>query len=371
VVVVNNEHREVEYKGDDPAIKDALERVKPITLEEADWSVDDGRYGVIDGFIAVVDGRDDLDGALQQARELIQQADFEVVTVVRQSASLEKTKDKISDLFWNAAFGQQAIVRPDRTTGLGFAKQGTVLLDPDHNNFYIKSPASSFTTLNMVRSMLGRDVPEFNYKKAGFLSGGPDLGKDFKTIFGAAGRAFPEYMSVYMSHGASTSEPGVMHFDSGYVVKDSVTDGGLQSRSNSDLPHKFIEAANTREFDPLPGGVTVTASIVGGGSIVRKTDPARYDEYKEHERSRELAKHKAYFQDGDDIGYQGQDGDIMIMRNDRWPDDEHGNSRLPSDHCSTIINAYGNHGNHLGRMVGLMSSQVCYMSPQVHEQVEL
>ncbi len=42
-----------------------------------------------------------------------------------------------------------------------------------------------------------------------------------------------------------------------------------------------------------------------------------------------------------------------------------GNPRLPSDHCAAIINAYGNDGNHLGRIIGLMSSEVCYMSPQV------
>lgn len=367
--MAKDHHSEIKYNGDDPSIKNALSRVKPITLAEAKWS-DDG-YGVIDDFIAVIDGQDDLDGALRLARELIQKPDFEVVSVVRQSTTLDKSKDKVSDLFWNAAFGHKAVMRPDKTTGFGPAKQGTVLLDPDANNFYIKTPASSFTTLNIFRSMLGCDVPYFDYKKAGILGGGSNLGKDFKTIFGAAGRAFPEYMSVYMSNGASTSDPGVMHFDSGYVAQNSDAGNVLQGRNNSDLPHKFVAAASARNFTPLPGGVTVTASIVGGGSIVRKTDTDRYEQYKEHESNRELSDNKVLFQDSDDLGYQGQDGDIMIMRNDRWPDDEHGNARLPSDHCSTIINAYGNHGNHLGRMVGLMSSQVCYMSPQVHEQVGL
>ncbi len=358
-----------EYKGDDPAIRDALDRVKPITLEQADWSGADDRYGVIDGFIAVIDGRDDLDSALELAREIIQIAEYEVVTVIRQSSSLAKTEDKISQLFYDATFGRQAVAVPGKKVGSGPARQGTVMLDAEHNNFYIKTPSSAFSSVNLLRGILGRDVPAFDYKKTGLLSGGLNLGKDVETVFGAAGRAFPEYMSVYMSHGASTSEPGVMHFDSGYVAKeDPVTGAEVIGRHNIDLPHKFIEAAQKRDFEPLPGGVTITSSVVGGGSIVRKTDLKRYQAYKEQERNNELSQNKEYFQDGEGIGYQGQDGDVMIMRNDRWPDDEHGKPRLPSDHCSTLINAYGNDGNHLGRIVGLMSTQVCYLSPHIQEQ---
>ncbi len=369
MTTVNNEHQKIEYRGDDPAIKDALERIKPITLEDADWSADD-RYGVIDGFIAVVDGRDDLDGALEQARELIQRPKFEVVTVIRQSASLEKTEKKIKDLFWDSTtFGYQDMKQPDQKSALAPARQGTILLDPHHDNFYIQSPSSPYSTLNTVRYKLGLEEPEYDFKKTGFLSGGPDLGKDFKTIFGAASRAFPEYISVHISNGDSTSEPGLMHFDSGYVMQDSDMGRTLESRDNNDLPRKFIAAANARKFDPLPGGVTITSSITGGGSIVQKTNTTRYDQYKKDERNEELTKNKIHFQDGEDSGYQGQDGDIMIMRNDRWPDDEHGNLRLPSDHCSTIINAHGNHGDHLGRIVGLMSLKVCYMSPQIHDNI--
>ncbi|MGH1378685.1 MAG: hypothetical protein ACRBB3_07665 [Alphaproteobacteria bacterium] len=367
--MVTDNRGEVKYKGDDPSIKNAMDRIKPITLENAEWS-DDG-YGVIDGFIAVVDGRDDLDDALSLARELIQKPEFEVVSVIRQSTTLENSKDKVSDLFWNAAFGKTSIKRPDNTSGLGSAKQGTVLLEPDSKNFYIKTPASSFSTVNVLRSTVGIDVPEFDYNKVGVFGGGSALGKDFKTIFGAAGRAFPEYMSVYLSNGASTSDPGVMHFDSGYKANNSDDDCVPCIRDNSDLPDKFLEAAKSRDFEPLPGGVTITASINGGGSIVSKTNPDRYNQYKEHEINKELSDNKLLFQDGEFQGHQGQDGDIMIMRNDRWPDDEHGNKRLPSDHCSTITNAYGNYGNHLGRIVGLMSSQVCYMSPQVHDQISM
>jgi len=367
-MVLDRQKYDGAYRGDDPAITAALERVNPITLEDADWA-EGADYGVIDGFIAVVDGRDDLKGALQQARELIQRSEFEAVTVVRESTTLDKTEDKIGNLFWNAAFGQQGFVRHDKTVGIRPAQQGTILIDPEHNNFYLKTPESAFSAMNTLRGLLGKEAADFKFKKSGLLSGGSDLGKDFKTIFGTAGEVFPEYMSVYLSSGASTSEPGVMHFDSGYAVQEIATHGPVQNRSYSQLPRKFIDAANEREFEPLPGNVTITASIAGGGSIVRKTEPARYAEYKKHEAENSLIDNKAYFQDGDTAGYQAQDGDIMIMRNDGWPDDEHGNACLPSDHCSTIINAYGNHGNHLGRVVGLMSSQVCYMSPQVREHM--
>ena len=368
----NQENHDIEYRGDDPAIQKALERVKPITLEAADWSVDeDGQYGVIDGFLAVVDGRSDLDGALQKARELIQKAEFENVTVIRQSSSLAKSKDKISDLFWNATFGKHGYVRPDKTTGLCSTKQGMVLLDPDHDDFYLKVPASQYSATNLLRDRFGLRVPDFVFKKSAFWNGGSNIGKDFKKIFGAAGKVFPEYMSILLSNGQSTSEPGLMHFDSAKRKKAVETSGVVHSINYNHLPESFLKAASSKEFEPLPGNVTVTASIVGGGSIVRKTNAERYGLYKEHERNQILLENKVYFQDDNQIGYQGQDGDIMIIRNDGWPDDEHGNPRLPSDHCSTIINAYGNHGNHLGRMAGIMSSQVCYMSPQVHEQFGL
>ncbi len=356
------------YKGDDPAIKAALERVHPVSIDAADWSEEQG-YGVIDGFLAVVDGREDLNGALEKARELIKRAEFEAVTIVRQSQTLQKTEGKVDDLFWNASFGHEGVVRPDRTVGSRPAQQGTILINPDQNNFYIKKPGELFSAMNTIRELLGHDVPQFKYKKAGLINGGPDIGKDVKEIFGQAGKVFPEYMSVYLSSGASTSEPGLMHFDSGYQVQEVDTHGSLNNRSYSQLPKKFVEAADERRFDALPGGVTITASIIGGGSIVRKTDPDRYMTYKQHEVEGTLKDNKVYFQDDEDYGYQAQDGDIMIMRNDKWPDDEHGNARLPSDHCSTILNAYGNTGNHLGRVVGLMSSQVCYMSPQVREHL--
>ena len=368
-MAIDSQKYDGSYRGDDPAIKEALERITPISLGAADWSEDDG-YGVIDGFIAVVDGREDLVGALEKARELIQKPEFEAVTVVRQSDTLKKTEDKISDLFWNAAFGNKSFVRPDKTVGIRPSKQGTVLLDPDHNNFIIKGPGqAAFGIVNLIREKLKIEIPEFTFQKAGFFNRGPGLGSDFKSVFGAAGQVFPEYMSVSVSNGQATSEPGLMHFDSGYRTQEINTHGSYENRSYKHLPQNFLKAANERKFVPLPGNVTITASFIGGGSIIRKTDPERYSEYKEHERNGALLENKAYFQDGDQTGYQAQDGDIMIMRNDEWPDDEHGNACLPSDHCSTILNAYGNHGNHLGRMVGLMSSQVCYMSPQVREHL--
>lgn len=368
----SQENHGIEYRGDDSTIHKALARVRSITREAADWSVDeDGQYGVIEGFIAVVDGRNDLHGALEKARELIQKPEFENVTVIRESGSLEKSKENISELFWNAAFGKNGYVRPDKTTGLCPTKQGIVLLDPDQNDFYLKVPSSQYSTVNLLRDRLGLNVPDFVFRKSSIWNGGSNIGKDFKNIFGAAAKVFPEYMSVLLSNGQSTSEPGLMHFDSAKRKRAVETQESVHSIDYNHLPESFLRAANSKEFEPLAGNVTVTASIVGGGSIVRKTSVERYDAYKRHEEDNTLPDNKAYFQDDGQIGYQAQDGDIMIIRNDGWPDDENGNHRLPSDHCSTIVNAYGNHGNHLGRVAGIMSSQVCYMSPQVHEQFEL
>ena len=357
---------QIQYKGDNPQITKALENIRPICLEDADFSIDpEGRFGVIDGFLAVIDGREDLPAALKLAREIIQDAPVESVCIVRNSPTIEKSRSRIDDVFYHAAFGNEAVVRPNRTVGSRPAKQGTVLINPDTNEFYLKKPGSAFSDLNTWRSILGMDVPEFEFQKSSFWRQGTNLGPDFKEVFGETGKIFPEYMSVYLSNGDSTSEAGVMHFDSGYTIKEVNTHGPNQNRTYSQLPKKFIEAANSREFEPLPGGVTITSSLKGGGSIVRKTDPERFEEYQQQKEEGTLLDNKAYFYDRDQPGYQAQDGDILIMRTEDWPDDPQGNPRLPSDHCAAIINAYGNDGNHLGRIIGLMSSEVCYMSPQV------
>ncbi len=93
------------------------------------------------------------------------------MTVVRNSSDLQKTKDKIGQIFFDAAFGRQAVALPDNKVGIGPARQGTVLIDPYRDNFYIKKPSSVFTSVNMLRDMLGLEVPEFDYKKTGILSG--------------------------------------------------------------------------------------------------------------------------------------------------------------------------------------------------------
>ena len=357
-----------EYKGDDPSIKAALDRVRPITLEEADWSVDpEGRYGIIDGFLAVIDGRENLREALELARELIQLAPIESICVIRNSETLGKSAERIGDVFYHAAFGSEAVIRPDRTLGSRPAKQGTVLVDPDSGRFYLKKPARTNELLDFVRERMKMRIPEFEFRPSVPWSPERNLGEDFKHIFGTAGKVFPEYMSVYLSNGQSTSEPGVMHFDSSYTVKEINTHGPTRNRSYSHLPKGFLKAANARVFEPLPGGVTITASLHGGGSIVRKTDPERYEVYRHQKEDGTLRDNRAFFFDRDETGYQALDGDILIMRSDGWPDDPEGNPRLPVDHCSAIINAYGHTGNHFGRIIGLMSSEVCYLSPQVRE----
>ncbi|MGH1404031.1 MAG: hypothetical protein ACRBDL_07285 [Alphaproteobacteria bacterium] len=361
------EERDTGYKGDNPKIEEALKRVSPITMEAADWSASqDGSYGVIDGFIAVVDGRENLSEALKRARELIQEPQFEVVTVIRDSETLDESLENVKNSFYQASFGVDVSLSPEGMAMPG-ARQGTVLINPDSDDFYLHVASNPWSTRNLFRDRVGLDVPDFDSEKLHFWNKKSKIGKDFHSVFGTVAQVFPEYMSVSLSDGQSTSEPAVMHFDSNYSVKEASEFSIFKRRSYRDLPAKFIEAADKREFSPLPGGYTVTTALSGGGTIVRKTDPERYALYKDAQDRGDV--HKEYFYDDDTSGHQGQDGDIMIIRGEGWPDDLNGEPRLPSDHCSTLINYYGHEGNHLGRVVGIMNSEVCYIAPQVRETI--
>ena len=339
-----------------PKTLEALKRIRPISLGMGQaCEVGGFKHEVIDDFLAVVDGRDDLPAAIQAARHLITLAPYQAVVIVRQYPHVEKSIEKIDCLFSRAAFGKKAIKNDEGRSVLVPARTGTLLLPQDHNGYFLKRPTNQFTLTNMLREKARGTLPDFEYDKLGFLKARYLLGTELDYTFRAIKKGFPEYLSVYLSYGEMTSEPGIMHWDTGYPAGEFLTESAALRKANN-LPGHFSKAAQAYTFSPLPECVTIGFALEGGGTVLCKTHE---DEYKSR------GKKVLHFKDSDKIGYQAQNGDITIMRTQGWQPDENNIPRLAADHFAPMLNAYGNEGNHRGRIHFIWSSQVSFMSPHV------
>lgn len=292
--------------------KDPSDRIRPITLDIADWSIDpDGKYGVVDGFLAVVDGQDDLLAALETARELIKNPQFQAVAVIRNSQTLTQSFQSIAGM-----------MDVDGKFGLG-AIEGRILPWPDKNKYlYINQ---GMTTI-------------FPHKSLRFGKAEKGIGADFHEIFSATKEVFPEYLS-WSVRKLKSGVPGELHYDECYRP-------GL--RNVSDLPRGFVKSVNSEIFQPLSGSITMTTSLDNGGTIVCNSNEI-------------LPQQNFYDEDNALLGYQGQNGDLLILRANGWDADQ---GYTPSFHCPPKVE------NIMARRyVAVSSSNASFLSPQIREML--
>lgn len=288
------------------------ERIRPITLDIADWSIDpDGRYGVVDGFLAVVDGQEDLLAALKTARELLQNPQFQAIAIVRNSQSLTKSFESIAGM-----------MDVDSKFGIG-AIEGRILPWPEKNKY-----------LYLNRGM----TTIFPHKSLRFGKAEKGIGADFHEIFPAAREVFPEFLSWSVRR-LKSGVPGELHYDERYRP-------GL--RDVTDLPRGFAKSVNSEIFQPLAGSITMTTSLANGGTIVCDSNGM-------------LPQQNFYDEDSPLIGYQGQDGDLLILRAQGWAQEQ---GYTPSFHCPPIVESILSR-----RYVAVASSNTSYLSPQVRESL--
>lgn len=343
--------------------------VIPISRDIAQAAHDSvyGDFGVIDDFIAVVDGRGRLlQKAFAQARGLIDR--YESVTIIRESRTLARSELRLGELFSQRTFGQR-VIRPDYNSPDYHTPSARSRRRRDRRDGApaIKTAAARsghvFPVFEQGRYDLLRPKVSFDsdaeyyaaaksYKTKRSMLGSFAFGADFHALFKASAHplATPEYLSWHIENGDETSEPGLLHFDLG--------EAQLNPKF---LKPKFLKAAHQRNYKSLEGSVTRTMSVRGGGTIVEKTDPNFFMQYASHVEKgtvRSIAENIMQASAGRTF-YQTQDGDITSLRGAGW-----GEGRVPSYHCSPYMNAYGHVGNHLGRFVAIQSPQVSFLHPQ-------
>lgn len=335
--------------------------IKPITREMA-RDVNDpelGRYGVIDDFIAVVDGCRDLKAAFNQARALIQKPEFQFVIIARDRSqrALKNSASKIQNTFAEKMFGHE-LMRDLATPGESESEarmrrrrnrmRGTPIVG--------RPPASGGTVIPWSgMSRFSYQVPldaqntQFETHQIPFWKKTNFLGRDFQDVMQAARQGFPEFMSWYIKNGKITSDPGLLHCDTGYHLDER--------RKTDTLPQSLLRAAGQEEFTVLPGNVAMTIALVGGGTIAVRTN--------------EVLNPAHFNDDPDRVGYQTQNGDIMIARAVGWPDDPvTGLPRLPGYHCSPMVDMYGNENSHRGRVMAGTSCETSYPHPLLQQHIE-
>ncbi len=304
-----------------------------------------GHYGVVDDFIAVVDGRKNLQEAFALKRALIQRAEYQGVTILRERSEkqLNQSLERIGAQFYNKKFGLQAsmprqsndekwlkaerrrILRDKGATGLlgsGPAKKATIIPCPQKHKFFYGVGNNEFSSM-------------FN------ILGSRFLGQDFSEILKAGRNNLPEFLSWNILHGEITSTPGWIHCDQ--EAADAV------SRDLDELPAAVLEGL--ANFQCLPGSVSVVSALNSGGSFLFK--------------DRDIGEKEFFDDDSDRCAYQVQNGDVSGVRGEGWPDDPvTGEPRDALYHCSPLKNKFGHVGDHRGRVVIAAHNRVCYTLPQ-------
>jgi hypothetical protein len=322
----------LKYQGDDPRILNALERLRPITWNMANPAQVEGigNIRVIDGLIAVVDGRIDLQMAFKQARQLIETPRFKAVVIVRDQDTLAQSVERIhSSLYDNNIFGRSL-------------SEGTVLTWPEKKKFLLEKPTP----------LMSRSHKTFQHNSCAFWRAAHVLGQDLTDIFKAARLpgAFPEFLSWNLLNGKKTSAVGILHFDKTLCQPHPI-------KLPIKLPKAFLKAVQSEQISTLlPGSLAMTVALRGNSTILTSSEGSRLP--------------KASFIDAaDEIGYFAMNGSISIIRGGGWPDDpKTGLPRDPVYHCSPFINFYGNLDAHKGRIIAETSACKNYASPHLYDK---
>ncbi|GEM_PF-4561036 len=286
-----------------------MAEIKPITLDEGDLTRDSrGQYKILDDFIAVVDGRKNLYQACISARQLAADPHFQDVTIIRDSKTLEKSRQCLFNSFYNQKFHQQ--------------KRGTVLPWPENNKFLIYQG----------ESILNPDKTPF--KTIGNFQAKRLLGPDYFETFNVMRLVNPEYLSWDL-RGGVTIKPGGLHFDHAY-------EDATHTLMDKKLPKTYANYIKEHITRELPGSITVTIAVRGGGTIVTKCahndlPEQQFEEYGQDSR-------------------QAQDGDITVIRGSGWPNPQ----QLASYHCPSL------HPN--GHDIAVASSWASYLAPGIIER---
>ena len=232
-------------------------------------------------FIAVFDGRTDLAAAMKAARDALLDPAYQAVVIVRESETADQSADRAATLLKTMSPNRDELGRlPDGRFAVLRAREGT-------------------------QDVYARD--DFNRV----------AGHDVTDLLNAMNGLFHSDPAMYVR--VADGDNANAHLDSGY---------------------EFMNAALVKGA-PLPGGVTLTMALRGGGTIVR--------EVSRDELTRALGsngqmvwRQTAGMQDDDDmgvggaaipkhLGWQAKAGDVCLMRGGDWPE-----THLPTLHASPI-----------------------------------
>jgi hypothetical protein len=321
-------------------IEAARAQTRMIDIESGDPACDittKAPFRVIDDFLAVVDGREDLAQAMKLARNLLH--DFEAVTVIRDRSEkdIAKSYRAMSASFDKDMFGSGP-------------KEAFIFPRPDRNKYMVYRPT-------MLSSK------QYTHKQFGFFAR-CSFGADIDDFARAAGEAFPEYLNTTVKRNSAdngSSKPGWVHTDGPYNVEETL--------KHYYLDPKFLKDKEAEQIDVLPGEATITMVLNDREGESDKLDPLGG-------AGTILINSRAglcgeFFHGADDtIGYQAYDGDIVVMRGEGWPDHPvTGEPRAAANHAAALDNKYGV-PNHAGRMIALATSKVCYVHPRVRDLIE-
>ena len=287
----------------------AMGAIQPITLETANWDSSTAPYGIIDEFMAVIDGRNNLNEALKLSRELIQKPQFQAIAIVRNSTTLSRSYEAIADfMLVKNKFGNGVL-------------EGRVFAWPERGKYLYRN--ESITTL----------FPNKTFRKN---KADKSIGPDFHDIFWDAKKIFPEYL-CWSVRKHKSGNPGILHYDECYRP-------GL--RDIFKLSNQFVADVNNIHFAPLEGAITLSVTIANGGSIVCNT-------------SEIMAEQNIYDQTCQLTGFQAQEGDLLILKDKGWDANK---GHQPAFHCPPKTESILSN-----RFVAIASSNASYLSPQVRE----
>ena len=324
--------------------------VKPITRDECDWDSQKG-FGVVDGVFAVFDGRHG------KAEDIYQKARDTMATEIWIQASailheptkpeLDNSASKLANLFYDQIFGRGvSVCQETHKASIRPLKDGVILPSLKKRGFLLQKPGSYF------------GQQKYTYHSSGLLSPYLKFGSLLPRISRAWRQVFPEYVSHSLWRNQSSIDPGLMHFDSGFMENEHDYPAE-DRRSYADIPKAFKQALlneKTLAFTAQKfSGFTLTCAFSGQGTALIKAKPEDYEEYLQHRKSGTLTQLKNYFQDRAAIAYEIPTGAVGLMR--AGVEDDH--SVIPCLHFAPIKEP----NDRSVRTVLYASPRVCHTHP--------
>ena len=236
-------------------------------------------------FIAVFDGRADLAAAMKAARDALLDPAYQAVVVVRDSATADQSADRAASLLKTMSPNRDELGRlPDGRFAVMRAREGT-------------------------QDVYARD--------------------DFNRV---AGHDVTDLL---------TAMNGLFHSDPAMYVR--VADGD-NANAHLDSGYEFINPDLVKDA-PLPGAVTLTMALRGGGTIVREVSRNELERYR-GSNGQMVWRQVSDMHDDDmgvggaaipaHLGWQAKAGDVCLMRGGDWPE-----THLPTLHASPIRQRQG------------------------------